>query len=1376
MQIIQTERTREFRLSENFLEPYRIKGDAFPTLLARSTYLTKYCRDNETWTDTIRRVVEGNASLAPNVSACEAEMMFHLFWTGQVLPPGRSLWVGGVPNIPADSRFNCFSAETCFWANGKLVSFEEAVGKTLNVLANDGQWRQAEVRSFGKQKLYRYVLKGPKRSKFVLEYVATADHRWFTSNRGEITDLRVGDCIKVTPASILTTAPSYVDGFAHGFVFGDGSKDALSTDLHRLRLCDKKAQYAGILKTACMFYNESSPPSFDGDPLLYFRSARNLKMLPSDDLCLEYQAGFLAGWLAADDSLRVNGNGGNRLSSQNSEALDWVADRAPLLGFCVTGRHMDSSEETNYGVRSDRLEILTLRQEPVEYTVRAIIDEGREEEVFCVTEPVTGSFTLAGGVVTGNCWFTMLRSLDDWCWTADRLMLGGGVGVGIYDSGSLPHIEAAPCRLAIWCREDHPNYQEIHPDSKAFLNGQTPVFRVQDSREGWVKALRIALSAAFTGQDWILDVSDIRPRGAPIRTFGGTACGPGPLASMLRNVWEIIRSAAGNRLSSVNCLDITNHIGFCVKSGNVRRCLPGDALVHTERGRIPIRYIEVGNRVLTTGTKSAEYMPVTAHFNQGVQALVEVHTRAGILRCTQNHRVAVLDAQGSYTFKMASELTPDDTMLALRGAFEPVPVLGVLETGTVAETYDIEVAGAEEFIADGFLVHNSALIVLGDPDDREFRNAKKDFEAVKSHRHTSNNTLVFRSEKQIADFDWHGLVEDLAVLGEPGIMNLPLVRKTDAEAEGLNPCLVGESRVATHLGLLRIDKLEEMRAPLAVTVDTRVLENYKIDLLLIGTQFLSASPAFKTAESADVFRVTTRRGYSVLATSYHKFPTPTGFLQLSALQEGSVLMLQSDEGQWGTFGDEDTGFALGSLIANANPDETLCFESTHIDFFEETHCEYGHVPEIVWRGCSECVCGFIRGFFASKGHVDWVEGKQFIKLRICDVPDSLLAQIQILLSNFGIVSELDGFSLVITDSNAREFSERIGFSVEAHRSEFLAWLASEGGFVCAEPYTDEVESIEPAGSVPVYCTTQGSYHSFVANGIVTGNCGEQALHNREACNLAEVFPSKFQESTDPELAFRLATRYCMRQRLTPLLDPVSDAVGRKNMRVGVSLGGICDFDWTPGLLSHYFRQCREEADSYAKELKVARPLTVTTVKPSGTLSLLFNSSPGVHAPYAPFFVRRTRLASNDPLVEPLMDAGVPYEADVYDSTGHTLVFSFPMRAIHTKVTVQNQTLRGQFERQAIVQEHWADNAVSSTITFGADEKEELAQCLKEYVPRLKSTSCLPKSHGYAQAPYEEIDASVWAEMSKGINYKHPLTRGGEMDDGGECAGGVCPIR
>src|SRR5512142_1178337 len=136
MEILETTPVSRIHLKESFLAPYRAKGDPFPNLLARSTYLTKYCRDGETWTDTVRRVVEGNINEAPGTTLAEAQLLFSLFWSGQALPPGRGLWVGGIESIPPDARYNCWFVELsstddwCWAANQLMLGGGVGVGLT----------------------------------------------------------------------------------------------------------------------------------------------------------------------------------------------------------------------------------------------------------------------------------------------------------------------------------------------------------------------------------------------------------------------------------------------------------------------------------------------------------------------------------------------------------------------------------------------------------------------------------------------------------------------------------------------------------------------------------------------------------------------------------------------------------------------------------------------------------------------------------------------------------------------------------------------------------------------------------------------------------------------------------------------------------------------------------------------------------------------------------------------------------------------------------------------------------------------------------------------------------------------------------------------
>jgi hypothetical protein len=303
------------------------------------------------------------------------------------------------------NSWNCFSKETRFWANGRLISFEEVGdGNTVEVLAGDGEWRPAEVKRFGTAEL-RTIEIGFPGSNHVVEVEATANHRWFT-DRGEVTDLKPGDRIKIEPADVAK-GKGFDDGFVHGLVFGDGWRDAKGDARFSIRLCGDKQEHLARLEAYGGHVTTSCPPSYGGEPVVHLAALNfvDMKQVPNGGTSLEYQAGFLAGWMAADARVKgSNGSPSRELYSTNDAALDWVVERAPLLGYSVTGRSKLANEETNFGKRRKRVHILTLRPEPVEYRVRTIKETGRVEDVWCVVEPVTSAFTIEGGIVTGNCW------------------------------------------------------------------------------------------------------------------------------------------------------------------------------------------------------------------------------------------------------------------------------------------------------------------------------------------------------------------------------------------------------------------------------------------------------------------------------------------------------------------------------------------------------------------------------------------------------------------------------------------------------------------------------------------------------------------------------------------------------------------------------------------------------------------------------------------------------------------------------------------------------------------------------------------------------------------------------------------------------------
>lgn len=243
-----------------------------------------------------------------------------------------------------------------------------------------------------------------------------------------------------------------------------------------------------------------------------------------------------------------------------------------------------------------------------------------------------------------NCAFTVIDSpVKPFTWIMNFLMLGAGCGYRI----SQEDIEKFPVvKSAEIVRRDEKDSDFIVPDS----------------RQGWIKLLGKILKAHFySGTGFTYSCHLVRSKGASIKGFGGLSSGPEILCDGITKISALLNSRAGQKLTSVDALDIANIIGMIVVSGNVRRCLPKGVLVHTQEGLIPIENITVGTKVLSSNNN---YNRVLNKFTQGVQKLVTIKTEIGYFKCTANHKMAVSVGHGSIIeWKEASTLTKYDHLL-----------------------------------------------------------------------------------------------------------------------------------------------------------------------------------------------------------------------------------------------------------------------------------------------------------------------------------------------------------------------------------------------------------------------------------------------------------------------------------------------------------------------------------------------------------------------------------------------------------------------------------------------------------------------------------------------------------------------------------------
>ena len=296
-------------------------------------------------------------------------------------------------------------------------------------------------------------------------------------------------------------------------------------------------------------------------------------------------------------------------------------------------------------------------------------------------------------------------------------------------------------------------------------------------------------------------------------------------------------------------------------------------------------------------------------------------------------------------------------------------------------------------------------------------------------------------------------------------------------------------------------------------------------------------------------------------------------------------------------------------------------------------------------------------------------------------------------------------------------------------------------------------------------------------------CAEQGLEDYETCCLAEIFLPNIHTRAELLDVATLLYRVNKHSLALPCHSRETEQIVHKNMRMGI---GVTGYLQATEEQRSWLSECYEELRAYDKAYSRANgfPVSIklTTVKPSGTLSLLPGVTPGVHPAYSRFLIRRIRIASNSDLVQVCRDAGCPVEYQVgLDGSPDfsTVVVSFPFAYPEGTVVAQDTSAIQQLEYVKRLQTEWSDNAVSCTVYFRPEELGEIRDYLKKnYSKNFKSLSFLLHSeHGFLQAPYEEITEEEYNNLVASTTLiTSVFNQAVEFEGGVECEGGVCPIR
>ncbi len=474
---------------------------------------------------------------------------------------------------------------------------------------------------------------------------------------------------------------------------------------------------------------------------------------------------------------------------------------------------------------------------------------------------------------------------------------------------------------------------------------------------------------------------------------------------------------------------------------------------------------------------------------------------------------------------------------------------------------------------------------------------------------------------------------------------------------------------------------------------------------------------------------------------------------------------------------------------------------------------------------------FLAGFFDADGTTtDSVNGYGY---QLSSVNIQLLKDVQTLLKSIGIATKLglmkaagkkalpggtydtqDCWRLVMAQSHAKCFAEQVTFCrLPSFANRKLAYSIKSKASVVTNVVEDGVDTL-------VYCCTVAHTHSVsLGIGITTGQCGEIVLSTYGGlCIIGDLCLAHANNMHDALDAADQLAKFLVRVNL--MQSEYSAEVKRTN-RIGVSLTGIHEFAYkmfgltfrdmisyydvlsTPAAISHKAHQfwgaiaqlrrmAEVSANQISDELGMTHPHTVTTIKPSGTVSKVMNCTEGAHLPALAHYLRWVQFKQGDPDIATLTARGYPMKDISHKYSGH-IAIGFPTKQpivdlMGDKVTTADDTTPEEnFIWLRLLEHHWLgslpgqNNQISYTLKYDASKVSytEFMEMILKWQPQVRCCSVMPASDWkesekiYGYVPEQPITAAEYAGMMSKISA--PVEKEQYDDEQLACESGVCPI-
>ena len=450
--------------------------------------------------------------------------------------------------------------------------------------------------------------------------------------------------------------------------------------------------------------------------------------------------------------------------------------------------------------------------------------------------------------------------------------------------------------------------------------------------------------------------------------------------------------------------------------------------------------------------------------------------------------------------------------------------------------------------------------------------------------------------------------------------------------------------------------------------------------------------------------------------------------------------------------------------------------------FLRTASEYGvtpgnkhHVPEKVMTGTKEMQTGFLRGIFSADGHVS-ANPSRGARISLTSISKTMLQDVQRLLLNLGMASRIymnrkpaqlkempDGHGgtreyntktwheLAISRENIPRFQYRVGFLDEFKRNMLETTLESYRDKPKAETFTARFSELVPDGMEEVFDLTESVTHSFIADGLVVSNCGEQPLSPYESCNLGSVNLARMVRHTGrteidwEKLERVIRTGVHLLDNVIDMNDyplPQIEEASERSRRIGLGVMGTADLLIQLGirydseealeLVKEVMSFIRDRTHQASHELAIlrgsypgwdgstySRPMRNTapvTIAPTGTISIIAGASSGIEPLFALAYTRnimdRTRLRELNPYFDAVTRTMDDADDDLMESLMEQVVQTGSLEGTRAPAWMkdifrvsQDISPEWHVRMQAAFQEH-TDNSVSKTINFPGSATQE----------------------------------------------------------------------